>query len=468
MNATGWLQALAPSPEWLLLLIVAISLVESLAVIGLVVPGVVLITAAASLAGHYELSIPLVLACAFLGAVIGDGLSFMLGHTQRERIPSLWPFRQHPEWLSRGARFFQRYGVLSVLIGRFVGPVRPIVPLIAGMMHMSPSTFLWSNLGSALLWAPAYLLPGYLLGRTWQQLLALPDGSQRWLILLALTIAALALTFSLLRHLLASEGPVYRRLARFARGRPWRRRLWNALRSSRVSGEFPLASLALLLVGLAALSSWTLWVLEQNGPLPMDLQLQAYVAALSGALALQLAAWMAEAGDTLGVVVLVTPWALWLLYRRQLAVLLHLLGGLGGIALANTLFKQLSGRVRPDIPDYLTGSFSYPSAHTSTAVVLYGLAAAFVAETLPSRHRAWAYWAAIVVCVPMALSRLVLGVHWLSDLVGGALLGLAVCALVRISYHRFAKRALPHAPWLQLGLASLMLLMARIVWLPPV
>ncbi|SHF46343.1 undecaprenyl-diphosphatase [Modicisalibacter ilicicola DSM 19980] len=468
MNATQWLQTLTPSPEWLLLFIAAISLVESLALIGLIVPGVVLLTAAASLAGHYDVPVFLVLTCAFLGAVIGDGLSFMLGHTQRQRIPSLWPFRQHPEWLARGARFFKRYGVLSVLVGRFVGPVRPVVPMIAGMMRMPRSHFLWSNLGSALLWAPAYLLPGYLLGKTWQQLLVMPPGSEGWLILLALAILALALMFSLLRHQLAREGRLYRGLAYLALGRPWWRWLWHALRSSRPSGEFPLASLTLLFVSLPALSGWTLWVLEQDGPLPMDQHLQSLVDALAGPMLIQIAAWMAEAGDTLGVIALVLPWALWLLFRHQHAVLLHLLGGLGGIALGNTLFKHLAGRVRPETPDYLVGSFSYPSAHTSTAVVLYGLAAAFVAETLPSRHRALAYWAAILICVPMALSRLVIGVHWLSDLIGGALLGLVACALVRVSYHRFAIRTLQKPPWITLSLSMLALLAARILWLPPV
>ena len=468
MNVNDWLSTLAPEPSWLFLIIATIALIESLAVIGLVIPGVVLITAAASLAGHYDLSIKLLLIAAFIGAVIGDGVSFLLGYTQRERVPSLWPFNRHPEWLARGARFFQRYGVLSVLIGRFVGPVRPIVPLIAGMLHMPPLTFLWSNLGSALLWAPAYVLPGYLLGRTWQQLLTLPAGSERWLVVLALTVIVLALVFSLLRHQLTREGRVYRHLAEFSRGQPWRRRLWDALSSSHQGGEFPLASLALSIVGLTALSGWTLWVLEHNGPLPMDRQLQEMMASIAIPAVQQAAEWLAKAGDTLGVIALVLPWSLWLLYRRQHAVVLHLLGGLGVIALANTLFKHLAGRVRPDIPDYLSGSNSYPSAHTSTAVVLYGLAAAFIAETLPSRHRALAYWVAILICVPMALSRLALGVHWLSDLVGGALLGLLVCALVRISYHRFAMRPVARAPWIRLGSASLALLMARLVWLPPV
>ena len=463
---TEWISGFMPSPNWLFLIIAGISLIESLAVVGLLVPGVILITAAASLAGHYDLAIFALLIAAFIGAVIGDGLSFLFGYYQRHRIPYLRPFSTHPEWLARGEAFFRRYGVLSVLIGRFVGPVRPIIPLIAGMLHMRPTTFLWSNIGSALLWAPVYVLPGYLLGSTWQQLLDLPSTSRRWLVLLAILVIVLAIVFSLLRSQLTRQGRGYRLLAGLARRHPRLRRLWLSLRTTRPDAELPLASLALLLISLAALSGWTLWVLEHNGPLPMDRQLQALLGDLSLAPLVAVAEWMAKAGDTFGVLALTAPWAVWLARRRAYAVLLHMAGALGGIALANTLFKQLAGRVRPDIPDYLIGSLSYPSAHTSTAVVLYGLTASFVADRLPPRHRAPAYWLAILICVPMALSRLVLGVHWLSDLIGGALLGLVACALVRLSYHSFARHTPPPAPWKSLSLASLALLVGRILWLP--
>ncbi|MCG6656395.1 bifunctional DedA family/phosphatase PAP2 family protein [Halomonas campisalis] len=467
MSLTDTLYQLTPSPGVLLLIIGIIALLESLAVVGLLIPGVVLITAAASLAGHQDLAIPAVLLAAFAGAVIGDGLSFALGYTQRERVPQLWPFRQHPEWLARGARFFQRYGSLSVFFGRFVGPVRPVIPLIAGMLQMSPRAFTWANVASALLWAPAYVLPGYLLGQTWQQLLDLPPGLEVWLIGLGLLVIALALAFSWLRYQVTRAGATYRGLARLAGRHPATRRLWLAMSRGERS-EVPLASWLLLIVALATLSGLTIAVIRQDGPFAMDLVVTGLFAELSAGWLEAIAQALARIGDTYGILALILPWALWLLARRRLDALLHLGAGLGGIALLNTLGKALIGRPRPDTPDYLTGSLAYPSAHASTAVVLYGLAAAFIAQELPHRQRFWAYWAAIAAALPMALSRLVLGVHWFSDLIGGALLGLVVCALVRLAWLRRARPNLAPCPWAPLAAASLVLVAARVAWLPPV
>lgn len=467
MNLADALYQLTPSPTLLLLIIAAIALVESLALVGLLVPGVLLITAAASLAGHQELALPAIILAAFVGAVIGDGASFLLGYTQHERVTRLWPLSRHPEWLARGARFFQRYGTLSVFFGRFVGPVRPVVPMIAGMLRMSPRAFTWANLASAALWAPAYVLPGYLLGRTWQQLLDVPPGVQAWLVALAGLLVVLAVVFSWLRQQVTRTGRVYRLLAIGARRHPVMRRLWLA-QSARGQGEVPLASWLLLVLTLGGLSGWTLLVLHQHGPLPMDLRLQALFAVLATPWLTHLGEVLARAGDLLGVLALVLPWAGWLLWRRHLAAFAHLAAGLVGIAALNTLGKALVGRARPDTPEYLTGSLAYPSGHTSTMVVLAGLAAAFIARELPHAQRHWVYWGAILLVVPMALSRLVIGVHWLSDLVGGALLGLVVCALVQLAWQARPRARLAPCPWAWLTAGSLAMVAARIAWLPPV
>ncbi|MGY0218045.1 DedA family protein [Endozoicomonadaceae bacterium StTr2] len=156
-----WLQA---NSEWLSLAVFLTALLETLVLVGLILPGVVMLFALASLAGSGALDIWTVMIWAFAGAVLGDTISYSLGYRFHDRIKSWWPFRLHPEWINSGERFFLKYGGLSVAIGRFVGPIRPIIPLVAGMMDMPLRRFWFANVLSAVFWAPAYLLPGYVVG----------------------------------------------------------------------------------------------------------------------------------------------------------------------------------------------------------------------------------------------------------------------------------------------------------------
>ncbi len=459
------LLALSLSPALLILLIFTIALVESLALVGLLVPGVVLITAAASMAGHQMVALPWLIGAAFIGAVLGDSLSYFLGYRHRETVTTRWPLSLHPEWLGRGARFFERYGVYSVFFGRFVGPVRPIIPLIAGMMRMPSRTFLLANIVSAALWAPAYVLPGYLLGHTWQQRLDLPANVEMAVLILAASIVILAVMFSWGRAQVGRHGRVYFALARIARRIPAMRRPWLAMSRS---GEVPIASLLLCIIALTAASAWTLVVMQHTGPLTIDLQAQRLFSWLATPWLTDASLLLAKIGDKAGVVVLVAPWAVWLLWIRRIDLLTHGVLALGGIGVLNTLGKALFARVRPDTPAHLMGSFSYPSAHTSTWVVVVGISATFLAARVPRQWRMWVYWLAIVIATPMALSRLALGVHWLSDLIGGALLGLVVCALIQLNWQRRYRAPLPAIPWVILLTGSLVLISLRVMLFPPV
>lgn len=156
-----WISANPEHAGWV---VFAMALAESLAIVGVLIPGVVVLFAAGTLIGAGVLDFWTMCAWAVAGAIIGDGLSYWLGHHfdyLTERFP--W-FRLHPDHLDKGVRFFDKYGDLSVAVGRFFGPIRAIVPLVAGLLKMPPHRFYIANVLSALVWAPAYLAPGMLLG----------------------------------------------------------------------------------------------------------------------------------------------------------------------------------------------------------------------------------------------------------------------------------------------------------------
>jgi undecaprenyl-diphosphatase len=181
-----WIAQHPQHAGWVIFLV---SMAESLAIVGVLVPGVVILLGAGSLIGTGVLDFWSSCAWAVAGAILGDGLSYALGH-HFDYLTGRWRwFRLHPDHLRKGHEFFAKWGDLSVMLGRFFGPLRAIVPLVAGLMDMPPRRFYAANILSALIWAPAYLAPGMLIGE------AVEDGDWTRLLMLA---AALGLGILLL------------------------------------------------------------------------------------------------------------------------------------------------------------------------------------------------------------------------------------------------------------------------------
>ena len=172
---------LSQNPEYIFITVFIVALCESLAVVGIIVPGVGLITAASIMAGNLQLDVFLLLVCAITGAFIGDVASFYLGRFFQPNLPNIWPFKQHPSWINNGHDFFAQHGGKSIFFGRFIGPIRPFIPMVAGMMAMPQNYFMLLNGLSAIAWGLVYLLPSYYLGEqlniewllSWQGILAL-------------------------------------------------------------------------------------------------------------------------------------------------------------------------------------------------------------------------------------------------------------------------------------------------------
>jgi membrane protein DedA with SNARE-associated domain len=156
-----WINTHPQHAGWVIFLV---ALAESLAIVGILVPGVVILLGAGTLIGNGTLDFWPMMVWAVAGAIIGDAISFQLGRHFESASKHLSCFEKHPEHLKKGHAFFGKWGELSVIIGRFFGPIRAIIPLIAGLMGMKPVRFYAANIFSALLWAPAYLAPGIVLG----------------------------------------------------------------------------------------------------------------------------------------------------------------------------------------------------------------------------------------------------------------------------------------------------------------
>lgn len=138
---------------------------ESMVVIGAFFPATALMVIAGGLAAAGVLHPAEVLLWCLAGAIIGDAVSYWLGLRTGPvawRHPLLKPRRR---LVARARLFFKRYGVLSIILCRFLGPVRAFVPFIAGVTRMAHLRFQVANIVSALIWVPVMLAPGYLAGK---------------------------------------------------------------------------------------------------------------------------------------------------------------------------------------------------------------------------------------------------------------------------------------------------------------
>ena len=191
---TLWLQQ---NPEWIIFGLCSAAFIESFAIIGIIIPGVILLAAISGLAASTNLSIFQVVLLVYISSCFADMSSFFLGKYLSRKIDLAWPFKKNPSWLEQGRTFFKSYGIPGVFLGRFIGPVRPLIPITVGSLSMDLKTFIYVDLISGLLWAPLYTLPGYFAAKT-----VLEDSGN---LTLAVSLIALATAFLIFVRYLVSK-----------------------------------------------------------------------------------------------------------------------------------------------------------------------------------------------------------------------------------------------------------------------
>lgn len=166
-STSVWLESLLNSVSdnfWLsIAFIFFVAIGEAVFIIGLFVPSTPVLLLVGGIIATGKLPFWEIYFAAVLGAVIGDAISYTVGFALKDRIKTIWPFRNYLDLLERGEAFFAKHGGKSVFIGRFIPGVKAVVPGIAGMMGMPYRWFSIINITSAFAWAAAHILPGMLL-----------------------------------------------------------------------------------------------------------------------------------------------------------------------------------------------------------------------------------------------------------------------------------------------------------------
>ena len=177
---------LKDNPEWIALGVFGAAFIESFALIGVIIPGVVLLAVISGMASS-TLSIFELVLIAYVASFLADILSFLLGTGISKSIDKLWPFNKYPNLLVQGRTFVKRFGILGVFVGKFIGPIRPLLPLTAGSLGMNFKYFLTVEIFSSFLWALLYTVPGYYAGKS----ILDSEFNLNWLIAIIIGVAIL-------------------------------------------------------------------------------------------------------------------------------------------------------------------------------------------------------------------------------------------------------------------------------------
>lgn len=441
-----------PLIEWLklhpdlgVLFTFLVTYLESIAIVGLVFPGSVILAVIGLLIGSGILPITYTVIAGVLGGFLGDYCSFIFGYYYRERIRNMAFFIKHQAWLEIGSRFFYKHGGKSVFLGRFMGPLRPIIPLIAGMLAMSRLRFIVTDLFSALIWAPSYMIPGFLIGAASKTLD--PEIASKLLIFLLLFFTCVALFYWFIRKLIKKI--LYYFNKKF-------KKIWLALLKHPHKSGFisiiknkdnPTDHSQLILFCFAIFNTLTLIYLFIDVSIHRDL------------MPFNIAIWhfmrSLYSPDIQEIMIIITCLAaplnflvIWLVLlgyflimkNFRLAFFWFLLGFLSFSL--NDLLKISMDIPRPTGLTLSPIGGSFPSGHTTMASAFLSFIALLISPKLNKKFSESLFWTILLSIVAVGITRLYLGVHWFTDIIGAYLLGSNI-SLFLIAFYRSKKTSFP-------------------------
>lgn len=427
--------------RWTYLIVGVFAFLETGAFVGLVAPGETVVVIAGAVAGQGATSVILTIAIVWLAAFLGDTCSYLLG----EKLGRDWVLKHGPRLRITNQRFaqvesyFAKHGGKTILVGRFIGLVRALAPFIAGSSRMQYRQMApYSVLGTGM-WATLFTLLGYFASRNIEAVLS---SSEHALLAFAVIVGLIVAGIVVVQYLrvpanrsraaaeMEKRAVLRNLLALGRRFSPQARFLGDRLTPGGLGLEFTTA-LAALAVGSFIVIGYALVLSDAPGPTTGDATVADFVLQIRSGWMTSIAKVATDLGSAVAMILVVAATSIWLAVRRNWPEVVVLIGATIVILIGVDLLKDAVQRPRPAGGLVAVESYSYPSGHAAHSVAYVWIALTVALRLRPGMRRGTALVVAgLTLAAAIGLSRVYLGVHYMSDVTGGWALGVTIFALL--------------------------------------
>jgi undecaprenyl-diphosphatase len=407
--------------------------------VGLLLPGTSIIILLGAFAAHGYLDIGDLLWFAIIGAILGDNLNYFLGKKYGANWVKNGIWFIKPKHLERGKTFLNSHGAKSIFFARFIPSLKEVVPLIAGTLKMDKKLFfIWNVLGG-IGWGLLFILSGYIFSQSL-------NIAQTWLsragFFLLILILFLVL-FYLLKFFIIRRGKQVMLLIKS---------LWGSIKTSvsenedikKISENNPritaflnkrfnrtkFSGTPLTVLTLAFLYIFSLFagivedIITSDIIVSIDVRVANLLAIFRTELfdKIFLSITLLGKSEVVFIFVAASMLLLWIFNKRL--YIFPLFVSLLGSTLFTYFGKIAFHRARPEVALYTEHSFSFPSGHATIAVAFYGfLIYIFTRNVTSFKKKINILFLGFIIIFSIGFSRLYLGVHYLSDVWAGYLIG---------------------------------------------
>ncbi len=425
------------------------ALLETTFGIGLILPGSTIILFLGALSARGYLDIGDLIWFSVLGAIIGDNVNYYLGR------------KYGTKWLEKGfwflksnhikkARYFMDiHGAKSVFLGRFIPSVKEVVPFIAGSLKMNKRTFMLWNVLGAVGWGFEWVLAGYIFAQSL-------NLAELWLSRAGLFFTFLVILIGILyffKWLIIKKGKQFliiaislwqsvkeavinnKHVVLWTQKHPRSISFLQARLDTKAFSGLTLSILTIAFVYVLALFAGVVEDLITSDPIvAVDIRIANLFFLFRTDVLTNIFTWITLLGKSqvILVFIFISVTVLWLWQKKY--YILPLFIAVTGSEAFTYLGKLAFHRPRPEMAVYAEHSFSFPSGHATIAVAFYG----FVGYLFMRFAQNWnrkvnIFFTTILIIIAIGFSRVYLGVHYISDVWSGYLVG-AIWLIIAISF----------------------------------